>query len=294
MEQKHRSLIIASRKQAAARESGSENDGSGARYGLFTAPRNGISVLFNRLLKVVREGAVVRLGEAVTSVSKQRTGGFSITSNSGATDEFDGVVVALPAFHSAKTLEPSVTDRDETSLADSMRKISELLNEIEYSSAAVVVSGHQLSDIEHPLDAFGLVIPAIENRKVLAISFTSRKFPGRAPKGRILLRTFVGGAMQPEMLDQSDDKITKTVLAELKSILGVNGEPDFTEVCRHERAMPQYHLGHCERVARIRELVAKIKGLELAGNAFSGVGIPDCISSGESAAERLAEQLASA
>ena len=294
MEQKHRSLIIASRKQAAARESGSENDGSGARYGLFTAPRNGISVLFNRLLKVVREGAVVRLGEAVTSVSKQRTGGFSITSNSGATDEFDGVVVALPAFHSAKTLEPSVTDRDETSLADSMRKISELLNEIEYSSAAVVVSGHQLSDIEHPLDAFGLVIPAIENRKVLAISFTSRKFPGRAPKGRILLRTFVGGAMQPEMLDQSDDEITKTVLAELKSILGVNGEPDFTEVCRYERAMPQYHLGHCERVARIRELVAKIEGLELAGNAFSGVGIPDCISSGESAAERLAEQLVQA
>ena len=98
--------------------------------------------------------------------------------------------------------------------------------------------------------------------------------------------------MQPEMLDQSDDEITTTVLAELKSILGVNGEPDFVEVCRYERSMPQYHLGHCERVARIRELVAKIEGLELAGNAYAGVGIPDCISSGESAAERLAEQLA--
>ncbi len=128
---------------------------------------------------------------------------------------------------------------------------------------------------------------------MLAISFTSRKFPGRAPEGRILLRTFVGGAMQPEMLDQSDDEITKIVLAELKSILGVNGEPDFTEVCWHERSMPQYHLGHCERVARIRELIEGIERLELAGNAFSGVGIPDCISSGESAATRLAEQLAS-
>lgn len=292
MEQKHRSLIIASRKQAAARESDAESDGSGARYGLFTAPRNGISVLFNRLLDVVREKAVVRLGETVTAVSKKNTGGFTITSRSGSTAEFDGVVVTLPAFQSAKILGSCGTDRDETSPVHSMEELVKLLNEIEYSSAAVVVSGHRLADIEHPLDAFGLVIPAIENRKVLAISFTSRKFPGRAPEGRILLRTFVGGAMQPEMLDQSDDEITKTVLAELKSILGVNGGPDFTEVCRHERAMPQYHLGHCERVARIRELVVKIEGLELAGNAYSGVGIPDCISSGESAAERLAEQLA--
>jgi protoporphyrinogen/coproporphyrinogen III oxidase len=292
MEQSHRSLIIASRKQAAARESSSENDGSGARYGLFTAPRDGISVLFNRLLDVIREKSVVRLGEAVTAVSKTDTGGFLVTLTSGSTDEFDGVVVALPAFRSAKILESCVTDRDETSLADSMKELIKLLNEIEYSSAAVVVSGHKLSDIEHPLDAFGLVVPAIENRKVLAISFTSRKFPGRAPEGRILLRTFVGGAMQPEMLDQSDDEITTTVLAELKSILGVNGEPDFVEVCRYERSMPQYHLGHCERVARIRELVAKIEGLELAGNAYSGVGIPDCISSGESAAERLVDQLA--
>ncbi len=293
MERQHRSLIIASRKQAAARESSSGSDGSGARYGLFTAPRGGISVLFNRLLDVVREKAVVRLGEPVSAVSKTDTGGFSVTLTSGSTDEFDGVVVALPAFHSASILESCITNRDGTSLADSMKELITLLGEIEYSSAAVVVSGHQLADIEHPLDAFGLVVPAIENRKVLAISFTSRKFPGRAPEGRILLRTFVGGAMQPEMLDQSDDEIATTVLAELKSILGVNGKPDFIEVCRYERSMPQYHLGHCERVARIQELVAGIEGLELAGNAYSGVGIPDCISSGESAAERLAERLAS-
>ena len=174
-----------------------------------------------------------------------------------------------------------------------MTELTELLNQIEYSSAAVVVSGHRLADIEHPLDAFGLVIPAIENRKVLAISFTSRKFPGRAPEGRILLRTFVGGALQPEMLDQSDEEILTVVRAELRSILGVVGEPDFMEVCRYERSMPQYHVGHCERVARIRELITGHAGLELAGNAYSGVGIPDCISSGEAAAERLAEQLAS-
>ena len=97
--------------------------------------------------------------------------------------------------------------------------------------------------------------------------------------------------MQPDMLDLSDEEILQTVRAELKSILGVGGKPDFMEVCRYEKSMPQYHLGHCERVARIRELTERYSGLELAGNAYSGVGIPDCISSGESAAERLATEL---
>jgi oxygen-dependent protoporphyrinogen oxidase len=292
MEREHRSLIIASRKQAASRDIDADNDGGGARYGLFTAPRDGMSVLFKRLAAVICEQAVLKFGDPVASISRNSSTRYTVTSQSGATDEFDGVVVAVPAFHSAHILESCVPDSNETSHTDSMGELTKLLDEIEYSSAAVVVSGHRLVDIEHPLDAFGLVVPAIEGRKVLAISFTSRKFPGRAPEGRILLRTFVGGAMQPQMLDQSDVEIAKAVQAELKSILGVHGEPDFMEVCRHERSMPQYHLGHCERVARIRELISNMDGLELAGNAYSGVGIPDCVLSGESAAERLADQLA--
>ena len=93
--------------------------------------------------------------------------------------------------------------------------------------------------------------------------------------------------MQPELLNKSDEEILTLVRDELESILGVHGTPDFTVVCRHERSMPQYHLGHCERVARIKELTHQLPGLELAGNAYSGVGIPDCISSAESAAERV-------
>jgi protoporphyrinogen/coproporphyrinogen III oxidase len=291
MEQKHRSLIVASRKQAAAREHGAESEGSGARYGLFTAPRGGISVLFDRLLEVVKQQADVRLGEAVAAVSSNNSGGFTVTLRSGDSLDFDGVVIALPSFHAASILANGSTDKSDVHTPDSMAELTKLLNGIEYSSAAIVVSGHRLADIEHPLDAFGLVIPAIERRQILAISFTSRKFPGRAPEGRILLRTFVGGAMQPDMLDLSDEEILQTVRAELKSILGVGGKPDFMEVCRYEKSMPQYHLGHCERVARIRELTERYSGLELAGNAYSGVGIPDCISSGESAAERLATEL---
>ena len=292
MEKKHRSLIIASRKQAAARESSSANDGSGARYGLFTAPREGISTLFDKLLATIQAKVDVKLGEEVSQVSVTESGQFNVTLRSGSQTSFDGVVVALPTFHAARILGQDVDENARNQHKEEITELTHLLQEIEYSSAAVVVSGHRLADIEHPLDAFGLVIPAIERRKILAVSFTSRKFPGRAPEGRILLRTFVGGAMQPEILEQSDEEIRATVLSELKEILGVRGEPDFVEVCWHRNSMPQYHVGHCERVTRIRELTSEFNGLELAGSGYSGVGIPDCIASGESAAENLYRKLA--
>src|SRR5207248_3190710 len=132
-----------------------------------------------------------------------------------------------------------------------------------------------LSDVEHPLDAFGLVVPAIEDRKVLAVSFTSRKFPGRAPAGCVQLRTFVGGAMQPELLEKSDDEIMALVRRELTSLLGVRGEPDFAIIARWMRAMPQYHVGHLELVAEIDRALAAHPRMALAGNAYRGVGIPD-------------------
>jgi len=147
------------------------------------------------------------------------------------------------------------------------------------------VTGHRLDDFRHPLDAFGLVIPHIENRRILAVSFTSRKFPGRAPDGRVLLRTFVGGAMQPELLQHDDQEITKLVHDELRDILGMQGSPDFSEVVRYNNAMPQYHVGHLDLVDQIEGLTAQHPGLYLAGNAYRGVGIPDSIASGRKAAE---------
>src|SRR5262249_12406791 len=161
------------------------------------------------------------------------------------------------------------------------------LRRIEYASTAIVVSGHKLADIAHPLDAFGLVVPAIEGRKILAVSFTSRKFPGRAPEGCIQLRTFVGGAMQPELMHLSDDEIKRLVQCELEKILGVTWKPDFAIVSRWMRSMPQYHVGHLDLVASIEKELAAFPRLALAGNAFHGVGIPDCIHSGEQAAEKV-------
>jgi oxygen-dependent protoporphyrinogen oxidase len=169
----------------------------------------------------------------------------------------------------------------------SFQDLVTLLKKIEYASSAIVVSGHKLTDFRNPMDAFGLVIPAIENRKILAVSFSSRKFPNRAPEGHILLRTFVGGAMQPELLQMDDDAMVATVNSELKDIFGMSADPMFSEVVRYNNAMPQYHVGHLELVAQIESAQAKIPGLQLAGSAYNGVGIPDSIASGQAAADRV-------
>lgn len=283
MESEHRSLILASRRQAASDAKKPEFEGSGARYGLFTALRDGMSGLIARLQSVIESSADLQLKTGVDSVALNSDGSSTLVTTDDSEHEFDRVLFAVRAPHAASMLQSgceSVRHSDAHQVADSLRQI-------DYASTAIVVSGHQLSDIEHPLNAFGLVIPEIERRRLLAVSFTSRKFPGRAPDGRILLRTFVGGAMQPELLDHTDDEILAIVREELGEILGVRGEPDFAQVCRWNNAMPQYHVGHCEIVSRIESLTSGIPQIELAGNAYSGVGIPDCIRSGETAAERL-------
>ncbi len=138
------------------------------------------------------------------------------------------------------------------------------------------------------------MIPSVEGRRILSVSFASRKFAGRAPAGQVVLRTFVGGALQPEFLQGPDEELTRLVRSELADILGVRGEPMFVRVSRHERSMPQYHVGHRDRAARIRTLLASHPRLALAGNAYDGVGVPDCVQSGEAAADRIFSSLVTA
>jgi oxygen-dependent protoporphyrinogen oxidase len=131
------------------------------------------------------------------------------------------------------------------------------------------------------------VVPRVENREILAVSFTSVKFPTRAPGDSVLMRVFVGGATQPELFERDDAEIEAIVLRELQSLLGTQGKPLFIDVARHARAMPQYTLGHSERVAAIRERQATHTGLGISGNAFDGVGVPDCIRNARGAADAL-------
>jgi len=130
-------------------------------------------------------------------------------------------------------------------------------------------------------------VPAIENRRILAGSFASRKFPSRAPDGRVLLRVFLGGALQPELNDLADDAIQQIVREELTALVGLSGEPEFWKIARWSGMMPQYHVGHLDLVWQIEERATAIPHFALAGNAYRGVGIPFCVHSGEQAAERV-------
>ncbi len=279
MERTHGSLIRASRS-AKPQASPEDRVSSGARYGLFAGLQGGMRDLVEALAARVSKRCTVRLNTPIASithvVSASPDSAYRLRFRDDAPDETcDAVLVTLPTHRAAEIL------------GDLDAPLAGALRTIEYASSAIVVTGHALKNVAHPLQAFGLVIPHRERRRILAVSFSSRKFPNRAPAGRVLLRTFVGGAMQPELNDLDDQAMLQTVREELLSTLGVTGEPDFAIIVRYPRAMPQYTVGHLDRVARIAALANNHPGLEIAGNAYSGVGVPDAIFSGEQAAERI-------
>lgn len=164
--------------------------------------------------------------------------------------------------------------------------IAALLADVPYASSATIALAYRRADIPHPLDGFGFVVPRIERRALLACTFSSVKYPGRAPDGMTLLRCFVGGALDEALLARSDDDLTATARAELREALGVSAEPVLARVRRWPRAMPQYRVGHLERVEAVERVLARLPGLAVAGSGYRGVGIADCVRSGEGAAAR--------
>lgn len=276
MERQYGSLIRAAMKQSSKKTDTSNCDStsSGARYGLFAGLAGGMEDLVNALRLKVQERCHVLNGCQILSIRKQfPAGSYLLTTGNGDDESFDAVIVATAAHQTAKLL------------CDLDQALSLELSEIEYASSVIVVTGHKLANVQHPLDSFGLVVPHAEHRRILATSFSSRKFPERAPADSVLMRTFVGGAMQPELYDLDDMELQRIVLEELADIFGVRGEPEIALVVRYPRAMPQYHLGHLDRVKRIEVQTALHPGLALAGNSLYGVGVPDAISSGEAAAK---------
>jgi oxygen-dependent protoporphyrinogen oxidase len=166
-----------------------------------------------------------------------------------------------------------------------------MLNQVEYASSATVNLVYRREDIAHALDGFGFVVPASEKRTLLACTFSSVKYEGRAPADRVLLRAFVGGALFPENYDMADSRMLAGVGRDLAELLGVHARPLDSVVTRWPRSMAQYNVGHLDRVARIEDEAGRYPTLALAGAAYRGVGIPDCVRSGEAAAERVVQAL---
>jgi oxygen-dependent protoporphyrinogen oxidase len=193
----------------------------------------------------------------------------------GTSEEFDAVIVATPAHVAARLLEPIDPD------------LARPLASIHHEGTAIVSVAYEREQIGHPLDGMGFVVPSVEESPILAVSFSSQKYAHRAPEGKALLRAFVGGARRPEMAEMDAGRLEPQVLGELAGLLGIRGEPIYRSVSHWPQTMPQYHVGHTQLVAEIESAVARLPGLQLAGNAYHGVGIPACIHSGQQAAERI-------
>jgi oxygen-dependent protoporphyrinogen oxidase len=246
---------------------------SGARYGQFLAPRDGMQRVVDAIVARLPPESL-RLNAPIEHL-EQHGDGWNVFVRQGERPEvFDELILAAPGAVSSQLL----TSVDE--------ELASLIGRIPYAGCSVAVLGVRRDQIAHPLDGFGFVVPAIENHRIIAGSMASVKFPGRAPEGKVLLRVFVGGALQPELGELPDEEIRQIVMAELSELIGLRGEPEFCEVARWPGMMPQYHVGHLDLVRQIEERAAAIPHFALAGNAYRGVGIPFCVKSGEDAAER--------
>jgi protoporphyrinogen/coproporphyrinogen III oxidase len=263
MEQKHRSLILAMLRQGRAAKTGT----SGARYSLFLSFDRGMQVLTE---KVTQMNADFRVETRAQRVTFDR--GWTISTDKEEQIKADVVCLAVPAYVAASLL------------TELHARLAEKLRGIKYASTATLNFGYRRSAIGHPLNGFGFVVPFVEKRSLIACTFSSVKFSGRAPDGHVLLRAFAGGALQPEIFALDETELSTRVETDLRQLLKINEDPLFIEVAKWERSMPQYEVGHLQRVEEIEKLTNELPGLTLAGNAYRGAGVPDCIRSGESAA----------
>ncbi len=191
------------------------------------------------------------------------------------------VVLAVPAYVTGTLTRPI-----DPALAD-------LCDAIPYASTATVAFGYRRDQVAHPLRGTGFVVPRTEGLALLAGTWVSSKWPGRAPEGHVLLRGFLGGGRDPRRLDASDAELIDTARRELSDLLGISGSPLFSRVYRWTRQSPQYEVGHLHRVVSIDRRLNALPGLFVTGSGFKAVGIPDCISDGRATAARVADYVAS-
>lgn len=241
--------------------------------------REGLRVLPDTL--AAQLGPAAHTGVRVRSVSKSPTGApWQLSGEGRETWAADAVVLACPAYEQAEQL------------ADLDPQLAGEVAGIPYNRIAVVALGYRRADCPGQPDGFGYIAPQNTRRDVLGVQWCSSIYPDRAPPGCVLWRALCGGVHRAEMLDWDDDRLVRAVHAEMKLAMGVTGEPVFVRVVRWPAAIPQYVLGHLDRVARIEAAAARHPGLFLTGNAYHGVALGDCAEQGELVAAKVAAFLA--
>ena len=194
---------------------------------------------------------------------------------SGGSEPYDHVVVATPAYVASALLRSSGPS------------LAVVLDQVAYSSSVTVALGYDAAQFAREPEGFGFLVPWNENKRMRACTYVHNKFPHRAPADKRLLRVFLGGTRDKEVLSLSDADILSTVTRELQEIIGLRAQPRFTRVYRWNRAMAQYSVGHLDRVAEIERLRRQLPGLSLAGNAYKGIGVPDCVRTGMDSASEI-------
>jgi oxygen-dependent protoporphyrinogen oxidase len=252
---------------------------SAAPRPLFTSLKLGMQSLTDAL--VARIPANARRPNTTVETLRTEFGKWLLISG-GRTEEFEGVIIAAPAYAAAKLLRGVLP------------QLSSELEAIRYSSSVTVAMAYD-ERVRASLPAgFGFLVPRSERKHTLACTFVHQKFANRAPANRALLRCFLGGTRDEAILESSDQQIERIVYRELDEILGITAKPLLVRIYRWPRALAQYGLGHNDRSDRIRRIVAGTHGLALAGNAYGGIGIPDCARAGAEGAIKVLRDLSAA
>jgi oxygen-dependent protoporphyrinogen oxidase len=272
-----RGMLAAHRKmrKAAGKKrtmAGGGNSRAAAR-GVFSTLRGGMQQLIDALTARL-DPTRVRCSTPVNGLEKVE-GGWKVSAG-GTTEFYDAVIMASPAWVAGELL------------GQVDAALGEELGAIPYTSSITVNLIYDEARLGQLPDGFGFLVPAVEGRAMLACTFAHRKFLGKTPARKAVLRAFLGGMRNEALAEKTDTMLVETVRRELREILGVQAEPEFTQVSRWRRAMAQYAVGHQERMERVAARVEELPGLYLAGNAYDGIGIPDCIRLGRKAAKELA------
>jgi len=269
-EEKHGSLLRAFRKPSGARP---ESRGRGpAIEGAFKSLPGGLSEMIDALVRAIGT-TTIRTNTSVTSIAG--SGPFTVRTAAGEEISTRAVIVATPAYVTSVLMR----DRDD--------ELARFCGEVRYASAGTVAFAFRRDAIAHPLSGSGFVVPQVEGSGILAASWLSSKWPHRAPEDGALLRTFVGGARDPQALERSDGELVARSIAALTPLLGISAEPLFTRVYRFDRGNAQHEVGHLARMAAIDKALARHPGLFLTGSGFRGVGIPDCVADARATAKQV-------
>jgi oxygen-dependent protoporphyrinogen oxidase len=271
-ERKHGSLLRAFRSNPRRTDSA----------GAFRSLPGGLSEL-TRALTAALPPPSLRLNTPVARVSRSsgnRPPFFRVQLSNGESLEAQSVVIATPGYVTAELTR------------DLHPRLARLCGDIEYASTATIALAFNREQVTHPLNGSGFVVPDVEKLGILAASWLSSKWPHRAPEGRVLLRTFAGGARDPSATDLSDKELIDRSLRALTPLLGITGSPVLTRVYRWNRASAQHNVGHLARLAAIDKILGEQSGLFVTGSGFRGVGIPDCVADGRATGAQVAAWLA--